>query len=63
MKYWRLGDLLVSSGVITEGQLEQALSLQRNEGSGKRLGTVLIENGIITEEQYNQKKTEILNSL
>lgn len=51
MKYWRLGDLLVSSGVITEGQLEQALSLQRNEGNGKRLGTVLIEHGIITESQ------------
>ena len=51
MKYWRLGDLLVSSGVITEVQLEQALSLQRNEGNGKRLGTVLIEHGIITESQ------------
>ena len=51
MKYWRLGDLLVSGGVITEQQLEEALLLQRNQGQGKRLGTVLIESGIITENQ------------
>ena len=51
MKYWRLGDLLVSSGVITEEQLETALRLQKENMQGKRLGTVLIESGIITEEQ------------
>ena len=51
MKYWRLGDLLVSSGVITEEQLEKALKLQKEEMQGKRLGTVLIESGIITENQ------------
>ena len=48
MKYLRLGDLLVSSGVITEQQLEDTLNLQRNANDGKRLGTVLIENKIIT---------------
>lgn len=51
MKYWRVGDLLVSSGVITEEQLEQALAKQRSDGTGKRLGTVLIETGVITENQ------------
>lgn len=51
MKYWRLGDLLVSSGVITEDQLELALRMQKEEMQGKRLGTVLIESGIITENQ------------
>lgn len=51
MKYWRLGDLLVSSGTITEKQLEEALSIQKNSGSGQRLGTVLIENEFITENQ------------
>ena len=51
MKYWRLGDLLVSSGVITEAQLELALKMQKEEMQGKRLGTVLIESGIITENQ------------
>lgn len=52
MKYWRLGDLLVSSGVITEEQLGIALAKQKEpEFTGKRLGTVLIESGIITEGQ------------
>ena len=51
MKYWRLGDLLVSSGIITDEQLQQALQLQKTSGGGKRLGTVLIENKFITEAQ------------
>lgn len=49
MKYLRLGDLLVNSGVITNDQLKKALAMQKD--SGKRLGTVLIENKIITEAQ------------
>ena len=51
MKYWRLGDLLVSSGMITEKQLDDALVIQKSSGKGQRLGTVLIENGFITEAQ------------
>ncbi len=51
MKYWRLGDLLVSSGMITEKQLNDALAIQKTSGKGQRLGTVLIENGFITENQ------------
>jgi len=47
--YLRLGDLLVSAGLITEEQLQEGLALQK--GSGKRLGTVLQENGIITESE------------
>ena len=46
-KQVRLGDLLVSAGLITEEQLMQGLELQK--GSGKRLGTVLQEAGMITE--------------
>ena len=52
MKYWRLGDLLITSGVITEEQLGMALEKQKEpEFAGKRLGTVLIETGVITENQ------------
>ena len=51
MKYWRLGDLLVSSGMISESQLDDALAIQKSSGKGQRLGTVLIENGFITENQ------------
>ena len=43
----RLGDLLISAGLITQEQLEEGLRLQK--GTGKRLGTVLQEHGFITE--------------
>ena len=47
--YLRLGDLLISAGLITEEQLQEGLRLQK--GTGKRLGTVLQENGFITESE------------
>ncbi len=49
MKYTRLGDLLVGSGIITQNQLEEALALQKQ--NGKRLGDILRDNSIITENQ------------
>ena len=49
MAYMRLGDLLISAGVITEEELNRGLELQK--GSKERLGTVLIKNNIITENQ------------
>ena len=48
MAYMRLGDLLISVGLITEQQLQQALDKQK--GTGKRLGTILIEEDIISEQ-------------
>ena len=49
MAYMRLGDLLLSSGVISHEQLERALELQKE--SKERLGDVLAQSGIITEQQ------------
>ena len=49
MAQMRLGELLVSAGAITEEQLSEGLSLQKE--SRDRLGTVLIKNGFITEQQ------------
>ncbi len=43
----RIGDLLVSSGVITEAQLNQALSDQKK--TGQKLGTTLVDLGFIDE--------------
>ncbi len=48
-KYLRLGDLLISAGLITQEQLDEGLRLQK--GTNKRLGTVLQEHGIITESE------------
>ena len=49
MAYPRLGDLLVSSGVISQEQLGRALARQKE--TKKRLGEELIDDGIITEQQ------------
>jgi type IV pilus assembly protein PilB len=45
----KLGQMLLASNIITEGQLKQALSLQRKEGG--RLGSNLVKLGYISEEQ------------
>jgi type IV pilus assembly protein PilB len=45
----KLGQLLISSHVITEEQLNEAVSHQRREGG--RLGTHLVKLGYITEEK------------
>ena len=44
--YMRLGDLLISAGVIRPEQLNEALTIQKQ--TRERLGDVLINNGIIT---------------
>ena len=46
----RIGDLLVSAGYITEMQLKEALTIQK-ESQGKRVGEVLQELGYATETQ------------
>lgn len=43
----RIGDLLVSKGMITEAQLEQAL--QEQKMSGRKLGRTLVEMGYVDE--------------
>ncbi len=45
----RLGQLLIASNIITEGQLKEALSLQKREGG--RIGTNLVKLGYVTEEK------------
>ena len=45
----RLGELLLQKKVITQDQLEKALSVQQSEK--KKLGEVLTEMGFVTEEQ------------
>lgn len=45
----KLGQLLITSSLISEDQLKQALSTQKKEGG--RLGTNLVKLGIISEEK------------
>ena len=48
-RYKRLGDILISEGIITEKQLEESISLQAKEGG--KLGEVLIRLGYVSDEQ------------
>lgn len=48
----RLGDILVKSGSLTQGQLDEAIDLQ-GRTRGKRLGEILVEGGMLTRDQLN----------
>ncbi len=48
-KHIRLGELLLQAGLINAGQLEKAISIQRQEGG--KLGEVLVKLGIVKEDQ------------
>jgi type IV pilus assembly protein PilB len=47
----QLGEMLVSRGLIEQGQLDEALDHQRQKGHKKLLGEVLIELNFVTEQQ------------
>jgi len=49
--YTRIGQHLLSAKLVTEHQIQEALSLQKKEGG--RFGTKLVELGYITEETLN----------
>ncbi|MDD5459310.1 MAG: ATPase, T2SS/T4P/T4SS family [Phycisphaerae bacterium] len=47
----QLGQLLVSRGVVTDEQIQQALDAQKNSNHRKLLGELLVELGFCTENQ------------
>ena len=52
----RLGDILVSRGWITEGQLQSALAAQGSERG--LLGTILIRRGLVSVDQLGEALAE-----
>ncbi len=48
-RYLRLGEFLVKEGLINSEQLEQAVSVQRQEGG--RLGEIVVKLGFLKEDQ------------
>lgn len=54
----RIGDLLVSKGLITEDQLKEALSFQRENGG--KIGSVLVTLSIITERIFAETLSDQL---
>ena len=58
----RIGELLVTHGMLTQAQLEAALRTQREGGRGarRRLGRVVVDEGYLTEEQLAEALAELL---
>lgn len=48
-RYIRLGDILISEGIITEKQLKEAIAFQAKEGG--KLGEILIKLNYVSDEQ------------
>jgi type IV pilus assembly protein PilB len=48
----KLGELLTGSGVISHGQLEEALEQQRT--TGEMLGAVLVKKGYLSADQLSE---------
>ena len=55
----RLGDVLMSRGLINQNQLNMALKEQK--GKGRMLGEMLVELGYVTQEKINDILCEMLN--
>jgi len=51
---FKLGELLVQAGVLSAEKLEEALQMQKAEGSKRRLGRLLVESGFVDETQLTQ---------
>ncbi|MEO0587242.1 MAG: ATPase, T2SS/T4P/T4SS family [Planctomycetota bacterium] len=54
----RVGDLLLSKGLIDDAQLEEALGYQKSSGRDKLLGEVLVELKFVTTEQVSEALAE-----
>ncbi|MDX9706646.1 MAG: GspE/PulE family protein [Azospira sp.] len=48
----RLGDLLITRGLLTDEQLKVSLGEQKR--SGRKLGRIFVDSGYVTEEQISQ---------
>jgi len=57
----KLGELLVSAGVLTQEKLDDALERQKNTDSKERLGEILVNHGFINEVHLVQALSKQLS--
>lgn len=56
----RLGEVMVSAGKITRGQLEQALAQHQKSAGLKKIGAIFVENGYVTpKDLFNGLKLQV----
>jgi type IV pilus assembly protein PilB len=61
MKNIPIGQVLVEKNYITEAQLEEAITYQKEHPGEKRIGNILIEKGFVTEKQILNALCDKLN--
>lgn len=49
----KIGEMLISEGIINQKQLDEALAAQKKE-PGKKIGEILLELGYIDIEKFTQ---------
>lgn len=54
MRNERIGDYLVSQGLITEEQLQKVLEAQKESGGAKKFGDVVVELGFMSEINFTK---------
>jgi hypothetical protein len=50
----RLGDLLMRSGKVTEGEIARAMAAKEERGDTRRLGEILLEMGVISPKELER---------
>jgi len=61
MRNVRIGDYLVGQNLISQQQLDQVLTAQKESNGTKRFGDVVVELGILSEVKLAQTLAEMLN--
>ena len=59
----QLGQLLVSRGVVTDEQIQQALAAQKDSNHRKLLGELLVELNFCTENQIQSEVSQFIDLL
>ena len=54
MRNERIGDYLVSQGLITEEQLQKVLETQKESNGAKKFGDVVVELGFMSEVNFTK---------
>ncbi|HVF19091.1 MAG TPA: ATPase, T2SS/T4P/T4SS family [Mycobacteriales bacterium] len=59
---WRIGEVLIESGVLTETQLADSLAVQEAQpaGSRQRLGEILVRRGLVSERDIGLGLARVL---
>ncbi|MBP3243431.1 MAG: Flp pilus assembly complex ATPase component TadA [Ruminococcus sp.] len=61
MRNERIGDYLVSEGLITEEQLQKVLTAQKESNGTKKFGDVVVELGVMSETNFTKALAGKLN--